>query len=98
MLNLQASSISSLAITLANAGNPAAGATMQVFWSVAGGAGFSEANSVAVAISNDGSQATYYFDMSAQSGWIGQISQIRIDPIAFGDGNKVIVDSVVLTP
>ncbi len=97
-LNLQASSISSLAITLANAGNPAAGAAMQVFWSVAGGTGFSEANSVAIAISNDGNQATYTFDMSVQSGWVGQISQIRIDPIAFGDGNKVIVDSVVLTP
>ncbi len=30
--------------------------------------------------------------------WIGEVSQLRVDPILYGDGNAIGVDSIVLTP
>ena len=98
LLRFDAASYSTLAITVANDGNPAASSTMQVFWTRFGSPNFGEANSAAVFITNDGTLSTYIFDLSAHPGWTGEITKLRIDPILSGNGNTVRFDSIVLTP
>ncbi len=97
-LRLDAASYSSLSVTVANDGNPAAASIMQVFWTRFGSPNFAEANSASVAISNDGSLTTYTFDLSLSPGWTGEIDTLRIDPVLSGNGNTVRFDSVVFTP
>jgi hypothetical protein len=97
-VKLDASSYSSLSVTVANNGNPLLGSRLQVFWSRFGDPGFREADSASVDISNTGAWATYTIDLTLLPNWTGEITGLRIDPILYGDGHTVGVDSIVLTP
>ena len=97
-LGLPASEYRAVEVTLANDGNPAASARMQLFWSTAAEPAFSEARSLWLDVSNDGSWSTYRFDVSAAAGWAGTINRVRIDPIMYGDGHTVRVDQIVIAP
>lgn len=97
-LQLDAGGYKSISVKMANDGNPAAGSHMQVFWKRTGDADFSEANSAWIDVSNKGGWATYTIDLSANQNWYGQINQIRIDPIMYGDGHAIGIDSIVISP
>jgi len=98
LFSLDAASAGTLHVRMANDGNPVAASHMQIFWSPADAPGFTEANSAWVDVSNGGGWATYTVDLSAQPGWTGTIRQLRIDPIQYGDGHGVGLDSVTFAP
>ena len=95
-LRVDAATHGTLSVTMANAGNPAAASRMQVFWSSRSSPGFTEANSVSIDIDNGGGWATYTLDLALHPGWTGEIERLRIDPILFGGGQSVGIDSIVL--
>ncbi len=98
VLGVAASGYSTLSVTMANDGNPADGSRMQIFWSTRADTAFSEARSTWVDVSNDGVSATYTIDLASLPAWTGTIERIRIDPITYGDGHGLSIDSVVLSP
>ncbi len=97
-LQLDAASYGTISVTMANDGNPEAGSRMQVFWSLASDPGFREENSAWIDVSNGGGWQTYTIDLSAYPTWRGEIDQLRIDPVMYGDGHAVGIDAIVLAP
>ncbi len=71
-------------------------ATGQLFWKVEGDAGFSEARSQTFSLIGGGTMRTYYFDLGADPDWTGRITQLRLDPIATGNGSSIAIDFVRL--
>lgn len=97
-LSLDAASHGTLRVTMANNGNPPASSRMQVFWSHRRAPGFSEAKSLWIDVDNSGAWSTYTLDLASHPEWTGEIEEIRIDPILYGDGHDIGLDSVVLGP
>ncbi len=97
-LSLDAADYTALAVRMANDHNPADASHMQVFWSSQASPGFSEGNSLWVDVDDGGGWATYTLDLAAHAGWNGTIDQLRIDPIQYGDGHSIGIDSVRFLP
>jgi hypothetical protein len=93
-MRLSAARYPAVSIHLANAGNPAEDSTAQLFWRRDGDADFSASRSVSVPVSNGGGWATYRFEVGTHSNWIGEIVQLRIDPVIAGDDHAVGVDFI----
>jgi hypothetical protein len=68
----------------------------QVFWTVAGDAGFSAQRSRAFTLLNDGQFHDYWFNFSADPDWTDTITQLRLDPVAHGNGGDVSIDFIRL--
>ena len=73
--------------------NPARAATLQLFWKTAGEPNFSDSKSARVPITNDGGWREI-IDVRAHAKWCGTITQLRIDPVDYGDGHAVGIDYV----
>ncbi|MCK5689805.1 hypothetical protein KAI87_11075, partial [Myxococcota bacterium] len=95
-MSVNTASYSKISIKMANDHNPACSSAMQVFWS--NGEAFSETNSAWAEVSYQGGWATYTINLAGRPCWSGTVSKIRIDPIIYGDGHAIGVDSIILTP
>ena len=95
-LKLEAAAHKTLTLVVANDHNPPATSTLQVYWERFGEKGFLEAWSVSVPINSGGGWQTLKIDLSANPGWRGEISRIRIDPVQSGDGHAIGVDRIAL--
>ncbi len=71
-------------------------ATGQLFWKVEGDTGFTEARSQTFTLFGGGVTRTYLFDLSGDPDWAGRITQLRLDPIATGNGSSISIDFVRL--
>ena len=81
-------------VRMANAGNPVAASVAQIFWKRVGDTSFTEGRSKKVNIGNGGGWVEYTFDMTGDPDWQGEITQLRLDPIYYGDGHAVGVDYI----
>ena len=79
-----------------SAGTPT---TAQLFWEKENGASaMSEAQSYSLPLINDGQYHLYTLDLSKNSSWTGQISQLRFDPVYNGTtGDYVKVSAITST-
>jgi Putative collagen-binding domain of a collagenase/Protein of unknown function (DUF4038) len=68
----------------------------QLYWKVAGDSGFTEARSQTFTLLGGGVSHTFLFDLSGDPNWTGQITQLRLDPVATGHGGSVAIDFVRL--
>lgn len=81
-------------VRLANAGNPEEASVAQLFWKCDGESTFTEGRSAKVTIGNGGGWVEHTFDMSNDPDWQGEITQLRLDPIYYGDGHAVGIDYI----
>ena len=93
-MRLNTSLYKQVLIRMENDGNPMAGGTAQLYWKRSGDSGFSGTQSVSIAVINDGGWRKYTFDMSSDPGWNGEIVQLRLDPVMYGDGHNIGVDYI----
>ena len=93
-MRLRADRYKQVVVRMANMGNPSDGNLAQLFWRRSGDAGFSESRSVQLPVSNSGTYDKYTFDMSSNAEWNGEIIQLRLDPIASGDGHSIRIDYI----
>jgi|GEM_PF-1576410 len=93
-MRLNASLYRRILVRTANAGNPVAASVAQLYWKRVGDAEFSDAQAVSVSVNNGGGWKEYGFDVGDNTNWIGEITQLRFDPVLFGDGHSVGVDYI----
>ena len=93
-MRLSADRYKQVAVRMANMGNPPQHSWAQLFWRRSDDLDFSESRSASVVVSNDGSYNAYTFDMSSNSEWSGEIVQLRLDPIALGNGHPIGIDYI----
>lgn len=93
-IRMSADRYKQVVMRMANMGNPSIHSWAQLFWRRSGDASFSESRSASVSVSNDGIYQKYTFDMASNSEWNGEIVQLRLDPIAFGNGHPFGIDYI----
>jgi hypothetical protein len=91
-MRLRASRYRRIAARMVNPGNPATGGVAQLFWKRKDDSNFAEARSVSVPVGNSGQWELLTFDMTSHPEWNGEIVQLRLDPVRFGDGHTIGID------
>lgn len=93
-MRLSAERYQSVQFGIANAGNPIEGSVAMLFWRREGDADFSTNRSISVAVGNGGGWQDKVFDLSSHAEWTGEIVQLRLDPILYGDNHALGVDYI----
>ena len=93
-MRLSAERYQSVQFGVANAGNPIEGSVATLYWRREGDVDFSTNRSVSVAIGNGGGWQAGTFDLRVNPEWNGEIVQLRLDPIAYGDDHALGVDYI----
>ena len=93
-MRLNASLYKKVLIRMANAGNPVGSSVAQLYWKRSNDTDFNGIRSVSVSVGNGGGWKEYIFDMSGNTNWNGEITQLRFDPVLYGDGHSVGVDYI----
>lgn len=70
------------------------GSDAQFFWTTFGEAGFSERNSLHFQVMPDGKYHSYALPLAGRAGWIGMITQIRLDPPSGGSDGRMLLCSI----
>ncbi len=97
-LSIEAATHPIVRIKVANDHGPADKSYLKVYWDRFGDRGLREAWNRMVHISNGGGTQTVTIDMSNTPGWVGEIHQIRVDPVLGGDGHAVGIDEIAILP
>ena len=93
-IRIDADTFTAVKVKVANAGNPAAASVAQLYWKCNGASSFTETCSQKVNIGNGGGWVEYTFDMTSNTNWCGEITQLRLDPVYYGDGHGIGIDYI----
>ena len=97
-LSIEAATHPILRVKMANDHGPIDKSYIKVYWDRFGDRGLREAWNRMAKVSNGGGTETVTIDMSKSPGWVGEIHQIRVDPVLGGNGNGVLIDEIAILP